>query len=172
MVLLRCIDGIPADAKILCIGPRNEAEMLLLSLYGFPLRNVTGVDLFSYSPAIQCMDMHELKFPDGTFDIVYTAWTLKYSFDLPRACAEIVRVLKPGGVVVTGFSHTSTLTEEVGSPLTKGLDELLQHFSPHVEWVYWKEVAPTGVDGVFEVSTIFRVQKGPAARPAPPAIGA
>ena len=36
-----------------------------MSLYGFKLENVTGVDLFSYSPRIKCMDMHKLEFPDA-----------------------------------------------------------------------------------------------------------
>jgi SAM-dependent methyltransferase len=167
MVLLRCIDGIPRDAKVLCIGPRNEAEILLLSLYGYPLRNITGVDLFTYSPLIRAMDMHNLDFPDDSFDIVYSAWTLKYSFDLPRACSEIVRVAKPSGVVVTGFSHTSEITAEVGSPMARGLDELLNSFSPHVGWVFWQEVAPTGKDGVSEVSVIFRVRKDATPGPQP-----
>src|SRR5439155_15257612 len=135
-----------------CIGPRTEAEMLLLSLYGFPLKNMTGVDLFSYSPAIQCMDMHHLEFGDNSFDIVYTAWTLKYSFDLARACAEIIRVAKPDGLVVTGFSHTNEITDEVGSRLSRGLDDLLSSFAPHVGWIYWQEIAPTQVEGVSEVS--------------------
>ncbi len=157
MVLLRCIDEVPKDAKILCIGPRNEAEVLLLSLYGFPLRNITAIDLFSYSPLITCMDMHALSFPADSFDVVYTAWTMKYSYDLQRACREIVRVVKPGGIVVTGFSHTTTITEEVGSPLRGGLQELLQQFAPHVDWVHWQESTP--VLNAEEVSVIFRVRK-------------
>ena len=32
MAVLRCIDRVPANAKVLCIGPRTEAEILLLSL--------------------------------------------------------------------------------------------------------------------------------------------
>ena len=79
MVVLRCIDAVPRDPRILIIGPRNEAELLLLSLYGFPLRRMVAVDLFSYSPLIRCMDMHQFDFPDDSFDIVYSAWTLKCS---------------------------------------------------------------------------------------------
>jgi hypothetical protein len=157
MALLRCIDGLPRDPRLLCIGPRNEAEMLLLSLYGFPLRRMTGVDLFSYSPLVECMDMHQLEFPENSFDIVYSAWTLKYSYDLRRACAEIVRVARPGALVVTGFSHTLAVTDVIGAPIAGGLDELLDAFSPHVEWIYWKEITP--VQDAEEVSVIFRVQK-------------
>jgi SAM-dependent methyltransferase len=158
MALLQCIDARPKEPALLCIGPRNEAEILLLSLYGFPLRNITGVDLFSYSPRIRCMDMHRLEFADSSFDIVYSAWTLKYSYDLQAACREIVRVVRPGGLVVTGFSHTLSLSEVIGAPIAGGLSELLAAFSPHVDWIYWQESTPVG-DDAEEVSVIFRVRK-------------
>ena len=164
MVVLRCIDAVPRAPRILVIGPRNEAELLLLSLYGFPLRQIVAVDLFSYSPLIKCMDMHHLDFPDNSFDIVYSAWTLKYSYDLPRACAEIVRVVKPRGLVVTGFSHDAAVTAEVGAPIAGGLDELLGAFGRHVDWVYWRESTPVAGGDTEEVSVVFRVSKEPASR--------
>src|SRR5439155_23120353 len=72
MNVLRTIEGLPIKrSRILCIGPRNEAEILLLSLYGFPIDNIVSIDLFSYSDLIQVMDMHDLKFPADSFDIVY-----------------------------------------------------------------------------------------------------
>ena len=115
------------------------------------------MDLFSYSPLIRCMDMHDLQFPDHSFDIVYSAWTLKYSYDLPRACAELRRVVRPGGFVVTGFTHTATVTEEVGAPIRGGLQELLSHFAPHVDSLYWQESTPVGE--AEDVSVIFRLRE-------------
>lgn len=163
MNVLRCIDAVPRNPRVLVIGPRNEAELLLLSLYGFPLRNITSVDLFSYSPLIHCMDMHKLEFPDDSFDIAYSAWTLKYAYDLERACAELARVVKPGGVIVTGFSHTQTTTAEVGAPIAGGIDELLATFGSRVGWVYWKESTPVPGGGAEEVSVIFGVAKNAGA---------
>lgn len=157
MVLLRCIDAVPRDARILVIGPRNEAEILLLSLYGYKLTNITGVDLFSYSPLVKCMDMHALGFPDDSFDVVYSAWTLRYAYDLNKACAEIVRVAKPGGVVATGFSDTKIISDVTGSSIEGGLSELLQAFAPHVGWIYWQEVTP--VPGAEDVTVMFKVKK-------------
>lgn len=157
MAILRCIDSLPRDARILVIGPRNEAEILLLSLYGYKLTNITGVDLFSYSPRIKCMDMHALDFPDSSFDVVYSAWTLRYSYDLKKACREIIRVAKPGGVVATGFSDTKIVSDVTGASIEGGLSELLEAFSPSVGWVFWQEVTP--VPGAEEVSVVFRIQK-------------
>jgi hypothetical protein len=160
MVVLSCIDNIPKDVKVLCIGPRNEAEILLLSLYGFRLSNIKGIDLFSYSPLIKCEDMHCTSFEDNSFDLIYSAWTLKYAYDLKKACAEIVRVAKPGALVATGFTHTATITEVVGAPITGGWDELLGIFSPNIEFIHFQEVAPVPNDPQsFEVTAVFRIRK-------------
>ena len=78
--LMNVLRSIPAlDTKnctVLCIGPRNEAEILLLTTYGFRLKNIKSIDLFSYSPTIDVMDMHGMQFVDNQFDIVYSAYTL------------------------------------------------------------------------------------------------
>lgn len=157
MAILRCIDAVPRDARILVIGPRNEAEILLLSLYGYKLTNITGIDLFSYSPRIKCMDMHALEFPGNTFDVVYSAWTLRYSYDLRKACQEIIRVAKPGGVVATGFSDSKIMSDVTGASIEGGLQELLGAFEPHVGWVYWQEITP--VPDAEDVTVVFRVTK-------------
>lgn len=159
MIVLRALDDVPKDGRVLVIGPRNEAELLLLSLYGFKLKNITSVDLFSYSPKIQLADMHDLPFPDASFDVVYSAWTLKYSYDINKACSEIVRVVRPGGYVVTGFSHTLKTSEVVGSPIKGGLDELRRLFEPHVETVSFQE-ASEEEPGTWRVSLIFKARKG------------
>lgn len=157
MAVLRCIDDMPANPRILVIGPRNEAELLLLNLYGFPFDRIESIDIFSYSPRIKLQDMHEIDFPDDTFDVVYSAWTLKYSYDIEKAVSEIIRVLKPGGVVATGFSHTQLVTTATGAPLSGGLEELHRLFEPHVDWVFWQEALPQPTSK--ETTTIFRIKK-------------
>jgi SAM-dependent methyltransferase len=42
----------------------------------------------------------ELPFPDARFDYVYTIGCLHHTGDLPRAVAEVHRVLEPGGTAV------------------------------------------------------------------------
>ncbi len=158
MAVLRCVASVPKNARLLVIGPRNEAELLLLHLYGFDLGNIRSIDIFSYSPKIELMDMHDIKYPDGTFDIVYSAWTLRYSYDLKKACDEIVRVVKPGGLVATGFSHSKMNTDVTGAMIEGGLQELHSMFEPHVDWVYWQEAMRTSPTNE-EVTTIFRVRK-------------
>lgn len=162
MSILRCVGTVSPETRLLCIGPRNEAEILLLSLYGFDRRNVTAIDLLTYSPLIRQMDMHQLDFPGDTFDVVYVLYTLSYAHDLKRAASEIVRVLKDGGIVAAGFQQTPRQSKlrVMGSELTGGLADLFDHFRPYVGHVYWQEEDPVrGADGDHMVTAIFNIEK-------------
>jgi SAM-dependent methyltransferase len=46
-------------------------------------------------------DVQELQFESGTFDVVYSRMLLQYVPDKEKAVAEMVRVCKPGGKVLT-----------------------------------------------------------------------
>ena len=159
MNVLRSIQGLrPATMRVLTIGPRNEAEILLLRLYGFRRQHIVAVDLVSESPLIQLMDMHALALADGEFDLVYSAYTIAYSDDVPRACAEMLRVVRDGGLIALSFLHSVTGVNAFGeNPLRRGLAELFTHFKGAVEHVFWQEEFPEG--DVVHCSTIFRVRK-------------
>lgn len=155
--ILRCIDDMPKNPKVLVIGPRNEAEVLLLKLSQFPFKDIEAIDIFSYSPLIKVQDMHDIKFPDNTFDIVYAAWVLPYAYDIKKAVSEIKRVLKPGGIVAAGYSHTEVVSTADGYPISGGLKELHDLFAPDIDWIFWQEVLPLVTSN--ETSTVFRVKK-------------
>jgi len=162
MNVLRCVGQASQDSRVLVIGPRNEAELLLLSLYGFDLNNIVAIDLFSYSPRIVCMDMHKMEFPSDMFDIVYVSWVLKYSYDLQQACAEILRVVRDGGLIAVGWSLTRETSALVGkgSELSGGLEELYKQFATHVDFVYWQDSERVDEgSGDCMVTSIFRVRK-------------
>jgi ubiquinone/menaquinone biosynthesis C-methylase UbiE len=42
-------------------------------------------------------DLEHLPFKDGSFDIVFTGWTLHHFPSLDTVCSELCRILKPGG---------------------------------------------------------------------------
>ncbi|HPS37629.1 MAG TPA: class I SAM-dependent methyltransferase, partial [Candidatus Omnitrophota bacterium] len=48
---------------------------------------------------LQAGDFHELSFPDASFDLILSAFTLRSVQDMPRFLGGIFRVLKPGGRV-------------------------------------------------------------------------
>lgn len=49
-------------------------------------------------------DAQELDFPDGSFDIVHCVWTLQSVDNLEAAIKEMVRVTRPGGVIIIALS--------------------------------------------------------------------
>ena len=158
MYLLRSVEGLsPKSCRVLCIGPRNEAEILLLSLHGFSRQHITAIDLFSQSPLIQVMDMHELRFPDDHFDIVYSSYVLRYSSDVQRACAEMVRVTKDSGLVAIAYVYGGE-GGEFGTVLNGGLQELFGYFGSSIKATYWQEEF-SRPSGETIVTTIFRISK-------------
>src|SRR5581483_555743 len=53
------------------------------------------------APSFLVGDMQALPFADGSFDLVTVGYGLRNVADLPAAVAEIHRVLKPGGRMVS-----------------------------------------------------------------------
>ncbi len=160
IALLRSIRGLKLRAlDTLVVGPRNEAELMLLASYGFDPAKLTAIDLFSYSPAVRLMDMHDLKFADGHFDAVYSAFVITYSDDIPKAVAETIRVAKDGALIIFAFEH---LAQGAGNRFGKnnlgnGPNDLLALFGDHVGHVYWNEDFES--EGRFTSSVVFRLSK-------------
>lgn len=171
--LLRSVHGIvPSQARVLVIGPRNEMELLLFRLYGFKSNNISAIDLFSYTPLIDVMDMHDIKFPDDTFDITYSAYTLRYSDRVDVACREITRCTKDGGLVAVSFvteakaptgpvDRSQEREAIIGSRLTGGVEELLALFGKNVGDVLWREeyIAENPIAAERHCSVVFRLTK-------------
>lgn len=145
--LLRAIPLVHADSKILCIGPRNEGELLLLRAHGF--KDVQGIDLYSYSPDITLMDMHKMWFSDDTFDVLISSYTVRYSHDFIQCSKEMVRVCKPGGIMAISFSQWDqpgigydrslrNVPSVIGTSFYGGTKELQAYFMPHLKHVYWQ----------------------------------
>lgn len=160
ITILRTIQGYSLKtAKVLCVGPRNEAEVLLLRKYGFKNKNVHSIDLFSYSPSIKVMDMNSLDFPDNYFDVYYSSAVIKYSPDIDLTVRESLRVTKPGGLMAFGFTFgmVSDLVPE-GSALYGGLKDLFKLYESNIEWVYWQEEFFYS-EGDTRATAIFRIKK-------------
>lgn len=87
-----------AGPRVLCVGCRNGHELNHLAEAGYT--NTVGIDLHSTDPRILVMDMHELSFADGSFDIVFASHVLEHALEPKRAARELRRVVREDGYIV------------------------------------------------------------------------
>lgn len=109
---LSVIETLNRDSKVLTIGPRTEGEIFSLLGHGFQRKNITALDLISYSPWIEVGDMHQMPYPDNSFDAVVMGWVIAYSENPELAAKEVIRVTKNGGIVAVGVEYSGTDGEE------------------------------------------------------------
>jgi len=157
----RVADQQPHAGAVLCVGCRNGLELDRFRARGF--QDVVGIDVFSQREDIKVMDMHAMRFPDGSFDVVYCSHALEHSYDVHRVVEEIVRVARDRAVVgveVPVRAQASAADRVIFS----GLDELRESFVPHVHEELLAEEQPphseTNEQGTDIARLVFRVRKG------------
>lgn len=80
---------------VLCLGARTGAEMDAFNSLGF--KGTVGIDLHPLGKDVRVGDWHAMpEFEDGSFATVYSN-SFDHCLYLDKACAEIARLLKPGG---------------------------------------------------------------------------
>lgn len=83
------------DGPVLCLGARTGAEMLAFESLG--LKGSVGIDLHPVGKDVRAGDWHSMpEFADGSFANVYTN-SFDHCLYLDKACAEVWRILQPGG---------------------------------------------------------------------------
>lgn len=87
---------------------------------------------FQVAPAESC------PHPDGSFDVATASQCWMY-FDADRACAELKRVLKPGGVLVT--MHFSWLPH--ADAVARASEQLVLSFNPAWQGAHWSGEVPS-----------------------------
>jgi SAM-dependent methyltransferase len=98
----------------LSIGPRWLTEILYFrKIHG--LSQHIGLDLFSDDPEMVVEgDMHKIPFPDNHFGFIFIKNTVNKSYDVRKLVSEMIRVTRPGGIIMTdddtGFGFTTPLT--------------------------------------------------------------
>ena len=90
------------ELSMLLIGSRTEFEVLSALAYGVLPSQLKAIDLISYSPWITPGDMHQLPYPDNSFDVIVMGWVLNYSNTPVKVANEVIRVAKSGAVVSIG----------------------------------------------------------------------
>ena len=149
-----------ASGRVLCVGCRNPFELDRFRARGFD--DVVGIDLFSQRPDILVMDMHDLSFPDDSFDVVYASHSLEHAYDVGRVAGQMVRVARDGGVIAAEVP-VRVQASAADRIVFSGLDELRGVFAPHVgEELLAEEQPPrsaTNDQGTDVARLVFRLRK-------------
>lgn len=150
-----------AKMDVLSIGPRSEIEIFGLLGAGFNMERIKAVDLFSYSPYVDIGDMHQLPYPDSSFDIIFLGWVLSYSRDQQRAAEEIARIARNDAIIVlagdySDDSRNGLIFDNTTSHM-QNVDQLLNLFGDCVKNVYFRH-DPSPPD-ISMVMTVFDIKK-------------
>ncbi len=136
----------PAGSRLIDLGCGAGAVALQIA-QSQPGVEVTGVDFSQVPPSRASrvalhsgVPMESLPFADGAFDGAASQFAIEYS-DVPRAAAELARVLKPGAPVRFAVHHAASpiidhnrrrssaleavIGDDVGSPFISGEREPL-----------------------------------------------
>jgi SAM-dependent methyltransferase len=139
------------NRSVLCVGCRNSYELNVFQNAGFG--NVVGIDLFSTNAAILQMDMHVMRFPDQSFDVIFACHSLEHSYDPGRVLKEFARVIRHRGVCIIEvpirFRKVPTRADlqDFGS-----LQGLLAACDPFTGEVLFAEESPTIARLIFRVA--------------------
>ena len=87
---------INSKENALCLGSRAGQEVKALQSLGIP---AIGVDLVPFEPYTIEGDIHDLRFDSGEFDLIFSN-IFDHSLYPDRFCAEMERVLRPGGIII------------------------------------------------------------------------
>ena len=126
------------DERLLDVATGTGAVLRALQGRAVPPRSVTGIDasaamLAHVGPlpqgwSVGVGDARALPFEDGAFDVVSASYVLHIVDDLPAVLAEIRRVLRPDGRLVTVTPGVPP--RGLARPLARALDRLADRGRP------------------------------------------
>lgn len=121
-----------ADKDVLEIGVGNGSVAQLLaqragSFIGIDLTEYAikstkkRLELFSLGAQIEQMDAEQLKFPDNSFDFIWSWGVIHHSSNTKKILSEIKRVLRPDGKAVVMVYHRGWWNYYVVGTIFRGI---------------------------------------------------
>jgi SAM-dependent methyltransferase len=99
----------PATARVLDAGASGGVILPWLARCGY--KNLVGVDLDEHLPPstdvlrYERADLTRTPFPDGSFDAITCLSVIEHGVPVDDYLAEMSRLLKPGGILVTSTDY-------------------------------------------------------------------
>ena len=88
--------------KVLSVGPRNEGELYSLMSLGIKKKNITAIDVHSYSPLIQVSMLETADFSTLTFDLITVGWVITYCKNLKKALKNLIKLSSRNTIITIG----------------------------------------------------------------------
>ena len=111
----------PYIKRILCIGARDDSEVLSFKNAGF---YAIGIDVTPESKYIEKLDAHKMNYEENEFDFVYASHVLEHLYD-PELVMKKIRKISQYGIFiilpitpVPGPSHPVNF-DMIGNPPAK-----------------------------------------------------
>ena len=130
------------NSKVLSIGPRNEGELYLIRSLGFKWKNISSIDLISYSPKIKLGDIHQTDYPDNLFDVIICGWVIPYSNNYKKILDEIYRISNNRSILCIGYTFIPEEKDRVRKYKSSenrfnSNDQIIQHYGDKIKHVYF-----------------------------------
>lgn len=95
-IFTRNWDFVGGRTRALCLGARTGQEVVALQDLGIA---AIGIDLVPCPPHVEAGDIHDLRFADDSFDLIFTN-VVDHSIDPAKMVAEMERVCMAGGAIL------------------------------------------------------------------------
>lgn len=100
-VFNRNLEFIKNKKKAICLGSRTGQEVFVLRELGL---DAIGIDLVEFPPFTIKGDIHDLKFENEKFDLIFTN-ILDHSFNLKKFISEMERVATNDGIIILNIQE-------------------------------------------------------------------
>ena len=89
----------------------KKSRLVALDLSERMLAKATGHGNLLRKPELVCADIEQLPFCEDSFELIFSSLTLQWCNDLQATMEDILRVLKPGGLLMFSTFGPDTLKE-------------------------------------------------------------
>lgn len=93
---------LPPGYHLLEVGSGRSGLALVLAHCGYSLK---AIDIKPEHPWVTKGDATKLNFEDNSFDTAVSISTIEHIVDSDRAISEILRVVRPGGIIILSFPY-------------------------------------------------------------------